>query len=94
MLCTAPNLEKPLVIINTTERIIKGIVTASTTAREGRRDIAIISAPISMPGALKAMRRVIFTMFCICVTSFVSLVTSDPVENLSMFANEKRCTFW
>ena len=53
----------------------------------------MISAAMSIPGARKAILKSIFIKFCIWVTSFVSLVTSEPVENLSILANEKVCTF-
>ena len=48
-----------------------------------------IAAAIIIPGALRHIRKSIFTKFCSCVTSLVSLVTSDPAENLSILANEK-----
>ena len=73
--------------------IITGIVTASTSDSEGLRSTAIISAPIIIPGALSAILSSILTKFCSCVTSLVSLVTSEPDENLSIFPNEKLCTF-
>ena len=36
----------------------------------------------------------ILMIFCSCVISFVRRVTSEPVLNLSRFANENSCTFW
>ena len=91
--CIIPKRGKPMrIIINKTANST-GIATARTTASDGRKAIAINKAPISMPGARKNIRRSIFTKFCICVTSFVSLVTSEPVENLSILANEKLCIF-
>ena len=71
-----------------TARSIVGMETANTTDNGGFRRIAITKAAIIMPGARRAMRSIIPTKFCTCVMSFVSLVTSEPVENLSMFAKE------
>ena len=69
-----------------------GIVTASTSARCGARMISMISAPISMPGARRHMRKSMLMKFITCVTSLVNRVTSEPAENLSIFANENFCT--
>ncbi len=69
-----------------------GTVTASTTVSDGLSDSAIKIPPISIPGARRHIRSSILIKFCICVTSLVSRVTSDPVLNRSMLENENCCT--
>ena len=64
------------------------MLTANTVDRAGLMLTAMIRAAIIMPGARSAILRSMFTKFCTCITSFVSLVTSEPVENLSILANE------
>ena len=53
---------------------------------------AIIVAQTSIMGERKAIRMNIMNAFCTFVTSVVSLVVSEAVENLSTFAKEKSCT--
>ena len=55
-------------------------------------EMTIISAPISIPGARRAIRRSVLTKFCSWVTSLVSRVTSEPVLKRSMLRKEKLCT--
>ena len=69
-----------------------GSTSRYTTESEGAIMLAIVRANISMKGLRTAMRIIIMKAFWILVTSVVSLVTSDEVENLSIFANEKSCT--
>ncbi len=78
-------------------RIIAAIAAARSgeairimTARDAFIINAIMTAPISIPGARSIMRSPIMITFCICVISFVSLVTSDPVLKLSILAKENR----
>lgn len=52
----------------------------------------ITTANTSIIGARTAMRMHIMNAFWMFVTSVVSRVTSDEVENRSMFAKEKPCT--
>ena len=70
-----------------------GMLTRKTTARSDRSRIAMIRPPIIMPGARSAIRMSIATKFCIWVTSLVTLVTSDPVENRSMLPKENPWIF-
>ena len=63
-----------------------GVLMFITTA------LIIISAPINIPGARSIILSDIATRFCTFVISFVSLVTSEPVENFSIFANENFCS--
>ena len=65
---------------------------ANIIERSGRIVIAIIKAPISIPGERRHILSSMFTKFCSCVTSFVRRVTREPVENLSIFAKEYFCT--
>ena len=53
---------------------------------------AMISAPTSMPGARRAIRRHIITTCCSCCTSLVSRVTREPVLKLSIFLKENAWT--
>ena len=55
-------------------------------------EMTMISAPISIPGARRAIRRSVLTKFCSWVTSLVSRVTSEPVLKRSMLRKEKLCT--
>ena len=71
---------------------INGRVTANTSDSDGCSEMAITSAATSIPGARSAILSIILTKFCSCVTSLVSRVTSEPVENLSILANEYFCT--
>ena len=86
--CTFANLGKPVLIMNDTDTIITGTATQKTIDSLGLIENAMISAPIIIPGALSSILIIMLIIVCICVTSFVSLVTSEPVENLSMFVNE------
>ena len=90
--CMALNRGKPTRTTKSRSSARIGIATASTTARLGLSEIAMISAPMSMPGARRNMRSSMLTKFCICVTSLVRRVTSEPVWNLSMLAKENFCT--
>ncbi len=51
-------------------------------------DTAINVAIINMIGALIIIRSIIINVIWVFVTSDVSLVTRDAVENLSIFAKE------
>ncbi len=55
--------------------------------------IAIIILPIHNNGAFTKILIRPLTKFCTCVTSLVSLVTSDAVPNLSIFSIESFCIF-
>ena len=55
-------------------------------------DTAMTAAPMSMMGARMAMRTIIMKAFCTLVTSVVSRVTKEAVENRSTFLKEKSCT--
>ena len=90
--CMAENRGKPRRTKPKIETNSTGIATANTTESDGRMVMAIISAPIIIPGARILIRSIILTKFCTWVTSLVKRVTSEPVENLSIFANEYCCT--
>ena len=49
----------------------------------------MIRPPIIMPGARRAIRITIATKFCSWVTSLVTRVTREPVENRSILPNAK-----
>lgn len=51
----------------------------------------ITSENISISGQRTAMRIIIIKENCTLFTSVVMRVTSDGVENLSIFSNEKSC---
>ena len=87
------NLGNAVFMISISAIIRSGMITISTAASSGFMANAMISAPISIPGALSIILSAIDTVFCRFVTSFVNLVISEPVENLSMLANENFCTF-
>ena len=70
-----------------------GATIKMITAREAFIINAMITAPISIPGARSIIRSPIIITFCICVMSFVSLVTSEPALNPSILAKENCCTF-
>ena len=53
----------------------------------------MIRPPIIIPGARRAIRMSMATKFCIWVTSLVTRVTSEPVENRSIFPKEKLWIF-
>ena len=88
LVCILVNLGKPIFITMAIVAATIGIVTAKITDNDGLNDIAISSAPMKIPGERMHILNSIFIKFCICVISFVSLVTSDAVENLSILANE------
>ena len=90
--CIRENRGKPLEMMIPTTTSITGMLTRNTMDREGRMAIAMIRAAIIIPGARSASRSSILTKFCNWVTSLVSRVTSEPVENLSMLAKEYFCT--
>ena len=77
--CMTLKRGKPFLIKKVSASSISGMDTASTSANRALSDMAMISAPISMPGARSVMRRSILTKFCSCVTSLVMRVTSEPV---------------
>ena len=52
----------------------------------------MMTAKRNISGARTAMRMHIMNAFWMFVTSVVSRVTSDEVENRSIFAKEKSCT--
>ena len=58
-------------------------------ARSDRSRVAMIRPPIIMLGARSAIRITMATKFCIWVTSLVTRVTSEPVENRSILPKEK-----
>ena len=69
-----------------------GIENRNTTDSFEFALTAMMVAHISMIGERKALRMNIMKAFCMLVTSVVSLVVSEAVENLSTLANEKSCT--
>ncbi len=90
--CMASKRGKAVFIITIIRRIKIGITTSTTTESWAFIISAIISAPISIPGARSIMRRAMLIRFCTWVMSFVSLVTREPVLNLSRLAKENFCT--
>ena len=91
--CITSNRGNAVRITHTMAISRSGMTTPRTTASLGFIMIAMIRPPISIPGARRSMRSPIAMTFCIFVISFVSLVTSEPVENFSIFAKENSCTF-
>ena len=71
-----------------------GTATRKTIASSALIEKDSTSAAIIITGALHAGRMPVDTEFWIVVTSLVSLVTSEDVLNLSVFANENSCSFW
>ena len=82
------NLGNAVFIMQASARIRSGIIITITSASSASVANAIIRAPINIPGALNIILSAIATRFCRLVISLVSLVTSDPVENFSILANE------
>ena len=78
-------------IVITTIKI--GAITPIIIARLALICVAIMTAPISIPGARSIIISDIRVIFCSCVTSLVSLVTREPVWKWSRLAKEKVCTF-
>ena len=87
------NLGSATRMIRTMAMIKRGMTTQKTMARRQFITNAMISPPISIPGALSSIRSPMEITFCILVISLVSLVTREPVENFSILANENSCTF-
>ena len=91
--CIAPNRGNAVFNSNPINTASIGITNANISASSLLIEQAIIIPPISIPGERIAIIRSILTIFCTCVMSFVRRVTSEPVEKLSIFLNEKFCTF-
>ena len=80
--------------------MIRPIRPTASTGMHARKTIEIcgemrnekIHAATSMIGARMPMRMIIWYEFCTFVTSVVSLVMIDPVENRSMFVKLNCCT--
>ena len=69
-----------------------GTSAINTNARRPPITNDMVSAKISISGARTAIRIIIMNAICTLVISVVSRVTSDEVENRSIFSNEKSCT--
>ena len=69
-----------------------GIAMRKTVASFALMDIAIINAKMNINGERTAILIIIINVFWTFVTSVVSLVTREAVENLSTLAKEKSCT--
>ena len=91
--CITSNSGMALRMISPSAMSRAGIVTARIRARRELRRIAMNSANGSIRGARIMMRMPIVQMFCIWVTSLVRRVTSEALENWSMFSNENDWTF-
>ena len=78
--------------MSTIESASIGTLTKNTIDRSGFTLTAIISAPTSITGARNPIFISIKKEFCTIFTSVVRRVTSEAVENLSIFLNEKSCT--
>ena len=93
LFCKALNLGNAFFIIIIIEITSTGTTIINTIASDGLITNAIVIAPISIPGDRRHARSVCIIIFWICVISLVSLVISDPVENLSILLNENFCIF-
>ena len=87
--CITVNLGKAVFSMRKMARVKKGITTRITSASLVFIRKAMISAPISMPGARNIILSPIMVTFCTCWMSLVSRVTRDPVLYWSIFLNEK-----
>ena len=89
---TALNSGSALRIIRNSENPSTGTIPAKMSASCLPTRTDITTANTSIIGARTAMRMHIMNAFWMFVTSVVSRVTSDEVENRSIFAKEKSCT--
>ena len=69
-----------------------GMTPTKIQARLPPMTNAMITEKIIIIGLLTATRMIIMNAICTLVMSVVIRVTSEGVENLSMFSKEKSCT--
>ena len=87
--CIFVYLGDAVLIIRKVKSARIGTMAIMTRASFGLSINDMISAPTIMMGLLKHPLRSDWVKVCTCVISFVSLVMSEPVENLSISEKEK-----